>query len=375
MTKNAVAEKITHIERGNLHLAGNLSDAQVYWPLEPAHAKAVEQLDPFHLDRSTISVMEQKARFRDALSAFYPSLKLPEANELMLTYSASNAMEVVLNVLRISAASEIQLLHPTFDATYHSAKRHGLNVASVDEDLAFSGHATWASGAPPQALIITIPNNPTGRTLSRDAFVGLCRACARDGVRLILDCCFRAYEHEIVDHYEIVRKTGVEAAIIEDTGKLFNLLDAKLGVLWATSGWRNKLADVHKDFILEAPLLNLLVLSQLLEADPEYRETLRTRIACNREFANTALAPYDVQPVGDEHSAVQLYKLPHAMSARQLSISARAVGLGVVEADAFFWADMPRDQYIRIALARKTTDFKHQVSTLCAVIASLRPLP
>ncbi|MDD2102983.1 aminotransferase class I/II-fold pyridoxal phosphate-dependent enzyme [Pseudomonas putida] len=364
-------QKITHLERGNLHLPGNLSDAQVYWPLESKQADSLTRLDIFHLDRTTIDIFEEKTHFFKAFGAFHMGLRLPNASELMLIYSASIAMEVVFNELRNVGASKVQMIHPTFDATYHTAKRHRLEVTPVEEERVFSGVPTWCSGFPPDALILTVPNNPTGRTFSTEAFTSLCVACVRDGVKLVLDCCFRAYEQDLVDHYEIIQRTGVEAAIIEDTGKLFNIFDIKLGILWATTGWRARLIEVHKDFILEAPLLNLLVLRQLLAADPTYGKILRDRVARNRDLANAVLSSYNLKPIGAHNSGIQLYELPDGLSARNLCSAAHALGLGVVEADGFYWATLPADNYIRIALARTDSTFNHQLEILSTAIEHL----
>lgn len=373
MRQSGVTKKITYLERKNIEIPGNLSDAQVYWPLNASQADALAKLNPFAIDRSATDLLYEKSRFAEVFAVFHRGLQFPTVNELMFTYSASNAMELVLNQLRCEGASSVQLLHPTFDATFYAARRHNLCPMPIDEDKAFAGINPWLGDAPPDALILTIPNNPTGRTISAESFASLCSACASQGVKLVLDCCFRVYEHQAVDHYSIINSTGVTAAVIEDTGKLFNVLDIKLGILWATPHWRAAISEVHKDFILEAPLLHLLVLRHLMEADLRYGEALRARVAANRKLANDALVPRGFTQIGVQDSAVQLYRVDGCVSAAQLAATTRDMGVGIVEADGFFWNLDSADAYIRIALARPTQVFKALLNTLMEAIDQLHP--
>jgi len=317
----------------------------------------------------------EKARFLTALAAFHGGIKFPPARDFLFGYSASMGIEIAANALRLSDLREVGLLHPTYDASYHILARHNARLSAVSEaQLIASDSELEALMRPLDALMLTQPNNPTGWAADAAGFFRIARAAARTETCLIVDACFRAYDARCINHYEILRATGVSAIVIEDTGKLFAIKDLKVGTLWAQGPLRDLLADIHRDWLLDVPLFILITLRQLLESDGRSHATrLRATVARNRRAANAALIPLGLTPTGATLSNVQLLRLPLGLKADQVQGSAYSAGVGVVAANGYFWTGVLEGEFIRIALARHPDEFDRQLTRLATVLAGLQP--
>jgi len=364
-----LSKKITQQERETFSVEGNLADAQVYLPLTPSQLAVLPGLQFFASQRASIAA--EKAAFLEAFSEFHGGLDLSRCDNVLFGYSASMFIEIVANALRLRGLTRVGLLNPTYDATYHILGRHGCFLTPIDDgDLVSNPSELLATIGDLDALFLTLPNNPTGLEMDRRAFEQLCDHCASKGVILILDCCFRAYGLVGVDQYEIVLDSGVQAVVIEDTGKLFNVRDVKLGTLWAHGSISLLIAEIHRDYILEVPLFNLHAMRRLLEiSGRSYAAYLRSIVAGNRLLSVAKLASVGFTSVGGHASNVQLFELPVVMQAKTLRSLLLKHGIGVVDADGFYWASRRRSRsYVRLALARPPSSFAELLDEIVALV-------
>lgn len=372
-------DKITEQERLHVDIAGNLSDAQVYLPLSQAQLAAVPGPAFFATPRSEIDIGILKQRFFRALSVFHGGLSLPPAEEWFICYSASNAIEITANVLRKEGLGTVGLLHPTFDATCHMLRRHGMHLRPVeDSTLAAlcSGSGFKKAGLGDlDALFLTLPNNPSGRDLSAEDFRALARAARAENVVLVIDACFRAYSAPAVQHHDILVSEGADAIVIEDSGKLFNLKDIKLGAAWCLGRLRRPFHNVHCDFILDAPIFSLECITCLLVVSKaDYGDHLRAIVRRNRAAAVATLSARGLVAVGSDYSNIQLFELPPMMKAQAIADEMTACGVGVVVANAFFW-DLCDGEYIRLALARTPDEFDRHIEVLSNCLKAAKEQP
>jgi len=365
----AAVEKITEQERRFVDAACNLSDAQVYLPLSPIQEAAIPGIDFLRTPRASFNLDAEKSRFLASFARFHRGLWLPPAGEWLFGYSASMLLEVFANALRLVGRRRVGLLHPTYDATFHILVRNGLTPFVVEEADLAENAAMDRMLAGLNCLVLTLPNNPTGWTMTSSAFEHLTAAAARAGTCLLVDSCFRTYAESEVEHYRILVESGAHGAVIEDTGKLFNIKDLKLGAIWVQGALAAAVRDIHRDFILEVPLFTLVTLCQLLErSGPEYGVTLRSIVARNRAAAVAVLGVQGLSALGDGHSNVQLFSLPWGLLAEPLREAAVAAEVGIVAANPYFWSGGRTGEFIRLALAREEQEFAQQLGQLGGVI-------
>lgn len=376
MIPGLAAPKITEQERYLADMIGNLADAQVYLPLTEAQNAALPGLDLISAPRGSLDMTQEKAAFLNAFAHFHGGLSLPGPQEVLFGYSASMGIEILANALRLSGQRRVGLMYPTYDATYHILTRHGARLTPIAEaQLEGPRAALEALFAPLDAVMLTLPNNPTGWGPDAAAFARIAQVAVSCGTCLIVDACFRAYDGRRIDHYRILRSAGVPFIVIEDTGKLFAIKDLKLGLMIVQGPLAPLVWDIHRDYLLDVPLFPLVTLRRLLETDgPAHGARLRGAVARNRTRAAVALRPLGLVPIGKELSNVQLFRLPPGLKADAVQARAFREGVGVVAANAYFWGDQAAPgEFIRLALARTAAEFDRQISQLAEVLARVTP--
>ena len=365
-------EKITQQERETLSCLGNLADAQVYIPLTRDQLSALPSIE--YVVSMVQSYSEEKERLLNALRTFHQVLDIPKSEDVMFTYSASSGIEIIANCLRLSKCHRVALIHPTYDATYHILKRHGCQLIPLNDANMIADPIGLLRSLPDiDCVFLTLPNNPTGRDMEAATFQLMCHYCNEKGIKVVLDCCFRSYSATPVNHYKIIKETGVTAAVVEDMGKLFSVKDLKLGLLSANGSIASDARDVHRDFLLEPPIINLVLLGRLLEiTGPEYAASLRQIVDTNRIACKMIMSRSKLHAEGESKSNVQLLILPEGMTGASVRSRAFDRGIGIVEASKYFWAEEFPPECIRIALARPVHRFSSLMEELNFVFQNMQ---
>jgi len=318
-----------------------------------------------------LDLRQEKVAFLEAFSKFHGGLSFAAYDEVLFGYSASMFIEIVANVLRQNGLKDVGLIHPTYDASFHILTRHDLKLHPISEaDLDMSRNDMETLMQPLDAVMLTLPNNPTGWTPT--SFVSIAEAAARTGTYLIIDACFRLYEGPGIDHYAVLRAAGTRAVMIEDTGKIFCIKDQKVGLMTASGPLAKSLRAVHHDFLLDVPLCSLVSMQRLLNCDGVvHAARLRDTAARNRAMAIQVLSKIGLEELGQDRSAVQLFRLPDSLIADDIRTNAVSAGVAVVAANGFYWTGECPGQLIRIALARTPYEFDRQLQKLSQVITRM----
>jgi aspartate/methionine/tyrosine aminotransferase len=201
------------------------------------------------------------------------------------------------------------------------------------------------------------PNNPTGAHLSARQLMRLGVACAERGVILVIDCCFRGFDHRVqFDHYAVLDETGVEYVVLEDTGKLWPMTGLKLGFSVSSSRNRLPLDDAASDVILSAPGIVALLVEALAEdmADGGM-EQIHSLIAANRSAIASELdgCPMARQVDGTSLVSVSRVQVDKPLSATRLWGDLMRQGICAVPCRPFYWSRPSHgERFLRIALAR-----------------------
>lgn len=367
-------DKITLVEREAFNLSYNLADAQVYLPLgRVLESHLQNQLPHLLQEAGAIHINQLKTTF---LTTFYKNYNMPsQVAEIstLFCYSATIGIEVCANLIRTSsrfARKNVGLIHPTFDATYYILKRHKANVVPVSEDdLKADNLGDLLAKQRLEVLFLTLPNNPTGEVLSKKDFLKVCQVCKSLNILLVIDACFRFYwVQEVYDQYALLVETGVEFVIIEDTGKIFNILDIKLGFMRYRTKIDKEIETIHLDFLLNVSKVPLIVLQQLLEksATLDYRQKLLAVLEHNRK----QLVASGFTILNNVNVSVSLVELTGTIDSKELEQNLTSHNVAVLSPQGYFW-DNPAEgsNKLRIALARDPEYFAAGISKVCRLLA------
>jgi enduracididine biosynthesis enzyme MppP len=288
------------------------------------------------------------------LSALGQHTAIAEA-DLLTCYSSSVAMEILGRSLYAAGARRIAMIHPTFDNIPDLLTGIGMSLHPVDEDRLLDGSAELPADV--DALVITTPNNPTGRVLPAQQLRQWADACAVRGIVLVLDTSFRGFDGAAqYDHGAVLAESGCRYVTVEDTGKIWPTLDLKIGLLVFRRGDPLPLRRVYTDLLLGVSPLILLLVQQFAEdAAAGGFAQLHRFVAQNRTVLRDQLAACTSLwfPDPDSRISVTRVALPPDLTATEVWRSLRRRGVHVLPCRRFYWAQPDAgERYLRVALGR-----------------------
>lgn len=347
---------LTADERYAQDSSWNLADAHARQRMSPDEKKSILEKFPeifWEAHDHTYSTLEEKSAvtFLNSLGQY------PRKSVAIAAYSSSLCTMIVSRLLRRNDW-DVSLTWPTFDNLSALLTAEGVDIrprqiTSEPVDAAIS--EDW-----PKCVFEVSPNNPTGDIISLDELTRLASVCADTGRLLILDQSFKGHVRAACfDHYEVLETSGADYIVIEDTGKLWPLLDMKVAFLVTNERMARELRPVVDDILLNVSPFHLALVRRYAEYSSEgtrdydsirdvievNRRTLRDEIAAVPDLLTVA---YPDSRVGVEVLNVEPADYPRFMAA----LESRKVA--VLPTDKFYWgADrkQPGSQ-IRIALCR-----------------------
>jgi aspartate/methionine/tyrosine aminotransferase len=290
----------------------------------------------------------------------------------LMCFTASMAFEIVANYLRLNQLS-LSLIEPCFDNMADIFHRHQVPMRPFpDVLLEASGNAfeRALSTIDSDAICLVTPNNPTGLTLGEGNLRKLLQFCREHRKLLILDNCFRAYlpRQLVYDQYRLVLEAGVDAVLVEDTGKTWPTSEIK-APFFAVSrrrGLFDRIYDIYTDFLLHVSPVGIKLMHEfvrLSERDDmaSIHEVVRVnRMALYENLAGTFLAPCE-RPF----ASVAWLRINHSLSALELKQVLDAHGVFVLPGDHFFWHNrFQGEKFIRVALVRDADMFREAATLL-----------
>ncbi|OEV05746.1 aminotransferase class I/II-fold pyridoxal phosphate-dependent enzyme [Streptomyces oceani] len=334
----------------------NVSDGHPRNSLTAGQSAIVDRMPSLFRAAGKEAFADLEARAQRAFLSSVGQHKAPvEEGRVLSCYASSVAMDVVARSLA-QRGNRIGLIHPTFDNIPDLLRGWGHQLVPLEEDA-------LADGAVPHiddldALFLTVPNNPTGVTISHEALRSIAEACVQQGKILVLDTCFRGYiSGERQDTYELLDAVGVEWVMIEDTGKLWPLSELKLGFISYSANCSLDLHEHLSDVLLSvSPFVLSLVAEFAHDATHGGYQQLHRLVKHNREILYESLSSTRAAlPDGPSDVGVTLVGLPNHLSSRGVWRELQAGGLHVLPCEDFFWADGRRgERFIRVALVRDT---------------------
>lgn len=304
---------------------------------------------------------EVEGEFFDAFFGIGGQHTVAELPRPSLHYSASVTIAVAAAHLRQLGGVTL-VIHPTFDNIPALFSHHGVQMRPIAFDEVLSLRSFPADV---RALMLVVPNNPTGESVDAEQLDKIARLCAAHDVDLVIDFSFRfASDLCTWDQYAVLREAGVRFLCIEDTGKTWPVLDLKVGIAVYSEDAVASVQGITEDYILNVSPFLLRLLTEYIRSDPG--RSWRAIAKENRAALEMALAGSEAV-VEDEGSAATIawVKLGEDWDSDEFCRWANGEGVAVCPGGPFFWDDPETGRrFVRVALLRPEPYFADAVSDL-----------
>lgn len=333
----------------------NLADGHARQPLTPTQQRIVASFPSLFDEAFSTPFAELEAAAHAAFLGALGQVSAPiGTGRIVSTYASSVAIDIVARCVA-QRHGVVGLIHPTFDNIPALLRSRGLSLVPVEELELRAGDVRCLSQI--GALFVTTPNNPTGAVLSASALDSLAAACARQRVTLIVDASFRGFDARArFDTYDVLDRSGAEWIVIEDTGKLWPVLELKLGFIVASEGMSRAISSALSDLLLSVSPVVLAVVRELAyDAARGGLEAMADLIARNRLTLAQSLEGAGEVTLADPGARVSVQRiwLPERLPANEAWRRLQDVGVDVLPGDMFSWARPSEgSRFLRVALAR-----------------------
>jgi len=301
-------------------------------------------------------------------------------------FTASMAFEIVANYLRLNNL-RLALIEPCFDNLADIFRRHQVPMHPIPDFLLESTGDTFErvlNGLDVDAICLVTPNNPTGSALTEGNLRKLIRYCADRRKLLILDNCFRAYlpRKMVHDQYRLVLQAGIDAVLVEDTGKTWPTSEIKAPFFAVTRarGLYDRIYDIYTDFLLHISPVGIKLMHEFIRLSlQDDMASIHKVVRVNREALYENLAGTFLMPCERQFASVAWLRIDFPLTGLELKRILGEHGVFVLPGNYFFWHDRRQgDQFIRVALTRDADAFRNAAVLLgdvCRKVASDAELP
>lgn len=372
---------LTQHEIQALKTRHNLADAHTHQRQSLSQDKIVQRLPDLWYESEENRQDHYERRF---LETFFRLHKQPTAAALdktLLSYSAS-VSTMVAGLYCAQRQKSVALVEPCFDNLVDLLKHLGTPLVPLPERYLSEPDAIYENlrHVKADALYLVDPNNPTGFSLLKDGqrgFEEVIRFCKDHDKLLLLDLCFASFalcdpRYDRFDIYELLERSGVTYAAIEDTGKTWPVQDAKCAMITASEDIREDIYNIHTAVLLNVSPFVLNFLTHYVEDSiQDDFASVRDVITQNRRAARELLAggmlEY-VEPVVETSVAWFRLTTPD-LGATELQKWLLDEEIYVLPGTYFYW-NQPEagERYIRIALARRPEMFAAAMGAMREVL-------
>ncbi|MFF4154154.1 pyridoxal phosphate-dependent aminotransferase [Streptomyces sp. NPDC001651] len=282
-----VERNLTQEEVDALPFELNLSDGHAFRPWTRAESEIIGDSARFFRESDRRGGQEAEAEYIRRYLALGAQAYIPDHFTGLMSYSASMAVEIVANVLRLRGLSAA-LIEPCFDNIADILRRHRVPLQPIPETALTAGPAALErllGTLTADVIFLVSPNNPTGTVVGEEAFTRIVDHCRTENKLLVLDGCFRVYLSldEVYDHYGILAASGIDCVVIEDTGKVWPAAELKAPFLCVSPGLVREVKAMHSDFLLHLSPFTVRLITEFLGlAEADGGRHLRELVARNR---------------------------------------------------------------------------------------------
>jgi aspartate/methionine/tyrosine aminotransferase len=361
---------LTDTERKSLQTAINLSSA--YAQREPVAAERLVLNDLqaiYDLSLRYNSVELEKAFLSSHLGLFGQNFHDYERS--FVCYSASEAILIASYAFVANGKRIIAVPEPTYDGIPIIMQKNGLTTVAYDEKSLCDINAMRKLIDNVDILCMTLPNNPTGFTVSKSVLNEIGEYCAAREVSIMIDASFLPYNTESdFDLFELLTGLDVDWIIIGDTGKLWTLNGIKAGILTCSKKYKKEISVAFESIILSISPFTLAVLWQFANrAGSDAVSQIKSLIAHNRKIMWTTLPPRFIRMHPHSRLPIEVIGIDTTRGSELKCIQRlRTAGLGVVGSNAFYWNNSVHSPALRLSLARDPAVLTKGLEILCKVM-------
>jgi aspartate/methionine/tyrosine aminotransferase len=297
----------------------------------------------------------------------------------LMCFTASMAFEIVANYLRVNHL-RLSLIEPCFDNLADIFHRHQIPLRPIPDALLETPGDTFKralDAIDSDAICLVTPNNPTGMTLAEGNLRSLVHFCKERRKLLILDNCFCAYlpRHLLYDQYRLVLEAGIDAVLVEDTGKTWptSEIKAPFFAVSRAGGLFDRIYAIYTDFLLHVSPVGIKLMHEFIRlSQQDDMASIHEVIRVNRKALYDNLAGTFLTPCERPFASVAWLRIDHSLSGLELKQILDEHGVFVLPGNHFFWHDRRRgEKFIRVALARDADVFGEAATRLGEVCRKL----
>jgi aminotransferase len=206
-----------------------------------------------------------RARARDWL---FQRWTLPD-HQCLITAGAKAAIFSVLRAL-VPPGAPVLVVAPFWPSYEDLAAAATLNLRSIETTLANGFRidpeevASLAAATGARALVLSNPNNPTGRIYSREELEGLVRVARRHAMLLLLDESFSDIIHDQQSWRDSRCESDESLVLVNSFSKNLHLQGLRVGACMVHRKYAEAVLTVHQTIMSAAPSLGQHVIAQLL---------------------------------------------------------------------------------------------------------------
>jgi aspartate/methionine/tyrosine aminotransferase len=373
-----IERSLTSLEAEALSSPGeelNLTDGHPRAQLTQAQ-RAIADSIPAMFDEAFARPFSEIERY--AHTAFYGCMGQLAApigtGRILSTYSSTIALDIVARVLA-ERISDVAVLHPTFDNIADLFRARGLRLCPISEQQVSTG--SWHPPADVGAVVVVTPNNPTGWILERETLRRLAAACASAGQVLVMDSSFRGQDPRAhYDVYQVLEESGVEWAVVEDTGKLWSVSELKAGFLSWSAGSTLRFVKAFDEVMLSVSAVILLLITKMAdEAKAGGFDEMRVSLDANRGLLAKIIEDTPMK-LTDPDSRISVARVTLAEDGPDAHDVYRTLverGIHTLPCSRFFWArPSDGDHQLRLSLSRPAATVERAAQALAEIYQSAR---
>jgi aspartate/methionine/tyrosine aminotransferase len=363
---------LTGYEIDSLPRSYNLTDGHAFRRWLPAEEAIIDRSPQLFRTNNRQRQIEIEREYVRDFSALARQTWDEDDLGYLMCFTASMAFEIVANYLRLHQLS-LSLIEPCFDNLADIFHRHDIPVRPVADSLLEAPRDTFEralSTIDSDAICLVTPNNPTGRTLAESNLRSLLAFCKERRKLLILDNCFRAYlPRDLVhDQYQLVLEAGIDAILVEDTGKTWPSSEIK-APFFAVSRARelyDRIYDIYTDFLLHVSPVGIKLMHEFIRlSQQDDLGSIHEVVRVNRRSLYDNLAGTILTPCEHRFASVAWLRIDHPLSGLELKQILDDHGVFVLPGKQFFWHDSRQgEQFIRVALTRDADMFREAAALL-----------
>jgi aspartate/methionine/tyrosine aminotransferase len=380
-----MAKNLTVYEIDTLPRYANLTDGHAFRRWSAREEAVIDRAAQLFKNNTRVRQVEVEREYVRDFSRLARQTWDETALGYLMCFTASMAFEIVANHLRLQRLS-LSLVEPCFDNLADIFRRHRVPLRPIPDGLLEAPAETFRRGLgaiESDAICLVTPNNPTGVTLPEDNLRSLLQFCKERGTLLILDNCFRAYlprRHMIYDQYRLVLEAGVDAVLVEDTGKTWPTSEIK-APFFAVSrarGLFERIYEIYTDCLLHVSTVGIKLAHEFIRlSQQDDMASIHEVVRVNRKALYDNLAGTFLTPCERPFASVAWLRIDHSLTALGLKQILDEHGVFVLPGNHFFWNDRRQgEQFIRVALVRDADMFLEAATLLgevCRKIAASSP--